>query len=205
MMSRLIVLLMLLVPVFVLAGEEETLVRGPIQSGGYGGPVLKIGPILDDTGVFVGGVGGWVINSTFVLGGGGFGLVNNVPAPVSIRTTEDFIPDGDDWVLNFGYGGVFLEYIVRSKKMMHTSVHTLIGGGGVGYRRKNWDENADELGTESFFVLEPGANVMVNVTSFFRIGVGGTYRFITGVDSDWIEDADLRGASAQIVFKFGSF
>ncbi len=61
--------------------QEQTLIGdGDIESGGFGGPAVKVTSINGETAVLIGGCGGWIINHTFVLGGAGYGLVTNVNA-----------------------------------------------------------------------------------------------------------------------------
>lgn len=110
-----------------------------------------------------------------------------------------------DLYLVFGYGGLLLEYIIASRKLVHFSVHSLIGAGGVSYREKDFDDGDSNYDGDGFFVLEPGANLMLNVHKHVRIGVGGTYRYVSGVNYSGISNSDLSGVTAQLVFKFGSF
>ncbi len=171
MKSFIILLLLILCP--VLSAQEETLLGGgKISNGGFGGPVVKFTSINKHFGVLVGGQGGWIINHTFVIGGGGYGLVNNVKAyNASLEESQ---------LLNFGYGGLELHYISNSDLLIHYTFSLLIGAGGIGYRpldnrEWNWDSN-----TKSFFVMEPTLRVMLNVTSFFRVGLGGSYQACLG-------------------------
>ncbi|MDZ7724725.1 MAG: hypothetical protein U5R06_18425 [candidate division KSB1 bacterium] len=195
------VLLLLFLVVTLPAAAEETLFDGHIHhSGGYGGPVVRfteIGP-NSDMGVIVGGRGGWIINHKFILGGGGYGLTTeHNPAdwePTDFQT---------DYRLNVGYGGIFLGYTQNSDQVLHYTVETMIGWGGVNYSRFDVEQDPDN--GDSFFVLEPGVNLEVNVTSFFRVGIGATYRYIQGVDYYSITNEDLSGVSGQIIFRFGSF
>ncbi|MCI0512261.1 hypothetical protein L0128_03520 [candidate division KSB1 bacterium] len=180
--------------------EDETLIHGNLESGGYGGPVVRYGPIFDTYGFFFGGQGGWIINHTFVIGGGGYGLSSNVEAPGIFTAT------GAPLYLNFGYGGVHLEYILSSSKLVHFTLHSLIGGGGISYREQKIAETDTEpVSSDGIFVFEPGFNLMLNVTRHFRLGVGATYRYVNGVDLPGASDSDLSGVAAQVVFKFGSF
>lgn len=196
-LKSVIILLFLFISPLLFAQEETLLGKGKISHGGFGGPVVKFTSINKHFGVLVGGQGGWIINHTFVIGGGGYGLVNNV------KTTNMFL--GDSQLLNFGYGGVELHYINSSDKLVHYTVSLLIGGGGIGYRYpNNWDWDWDTH-TKSFFVMEPTFRVMLNVTSFFRIGLGGGYRLVSGADLDDLKDSEISGPSAEIVFKFGKF
>lgn len=195
-MRRLIVLLFLFIMGTPAQAQDETLISGKIESGGFGGPVLKITEINDETGIMVGGRGGWIINHTFVIGGGGYGLANDIKA-------KDIISE-QKLYLDMGYGGLEMECIINSSRLIHVSFHTLIGAGGINYeghgRRFDYDDDSD-----AFFVAEPGANLMLNVTEFLRVGVGASYRYINGVDLQGFNDSDLDGASANLTLKFGKF
>jgi hypothetical protein len=64
---------------FQLNAQEQTLVgNGEISNGGFGGPVIKYTQIKNEPAILVGGRGGWIINHTFVIGGGGYGLANQI-------------------------------------------------------------------------------------------------------------------------------
>jgi len=181
--------------------QEETLVGGgEVTHGGFGGPVIKYTQIDGEPGVLVGGRGGWIINHTFVIGGGGYGLINNIHAniPISADREEPFI--------NFGYGGLELEYIIRSDELVHFSAYMLIGGGGVTYKDNLWNDRIEwNYGSDAFFIFEPSANVEVNIISFFRINAGVSYRFISGLNFDDLKNSDFAGPSATLTFKFGKF
>jgi hypothetical protein len=184
-----------------LFAQEETLIgNGEVSHGGFGGPMVKFTQVKNEFGVLVGGRGGWIINHSFVIGGGGYGLVNNIEANNLYFGTKPFI--------NLGYGGVELEYIIQSDRLIHFSVYTLVGAGGVSYRNSLWDDdyrNDLNVTSDAFFVLEPTANVELNIISFFRINAGVSYRFISGVELDDLRNSDLAGPSAILTLKFGTF
>ncbi len=186
--------------------QEETLIgKGKITNGGFGGPVVKYTNIKGEPAVLVGGRGGWIINHTFIIGGGGYGLVNNINA------NNPFVNYYlDVWpYINFGYGGLELEYIIQSDKLIHYSACTLIGGGGVSYRRSLTEDNNGDYGRNSpndaFFVFEPSFNIELNIISFMRVNAGVSYRFISGANFDDLRNSDLAGPSAILTLKFGKF
>jgi len=170
--------------------QEETVLSGGIRSGGFGAPVVKFSEVNNSFAVFAGGRGGWIINSTFVIGGGGYGLSNDI---VPDETSSPFDPFRR---IDMGYGGLELEYIGMSDKLVHYSVYVLIGGGGVSYQGPISD---------GFFVLEPAANVEVNLTRWFRINGGVGYRFVSGVELPGLTNSDLSAFAGSLTFKFGSF
>jgi len=195
MKTFLLLLCLCLLSLPVLA-QEETLISGDIESGGFGGPVIKYGSVNGEGGILVGDRGGWIINHTFIVGGGGYGLTNNVKAKIPAPSGHKF--------LNFGYGGLELEYIARSDKLTHFSVMALIGAGGVSWR----NESGGMVGSDnedSFFVFEPAAQVNLNVTKNFRISGGVSYRYVSGVNLPASTNADLSGPTAVVTFRFGTF
>jgi hypothetical protein len=187
---------------FQLYGQEQTLAgNGEMSSSGFGGPVIKYTQIKDKPGVLIGGRGGWIINHTFVIGGGGYGLVTQIEA--------DYLFHNDKTYLNFGYGGLELEYIIQSDNVLHFTVYTLIGAGGINYKDNHGNDCNNyydwSFSNDEFFVLEPAINIEVNITSFFRLNTGVNYRFISGVNFDTIKNEDLSGVSGTLTLKFGSF
>lgn len=194
-------LLILCLP--ALAQEQTLLGDTDVEHGGYGGPVVKFTTINNEFGVLVGGRGGWIINHTFCIGLAGYGLANNIKA----NTVDAF---GRKY-LEMGYGGLDLEYIDRSDDLIHFSIHTLIGGGSAGFRY-SWDEEQwnndngmNHKEHDPFFILEPGANVDLNVTPWFRTSAGVSYRYVTGLSSAAATNSDISGLSAGLTFRFGKF
>lgn len=182
---------------FPLVAGEQTLLSGHIDHGGYGGPVFKytqLGPNSEE-GLLVGGQGGWIIDHTFVLGGAGFGLANSINA----NWIKYYVPQ----YLNFGYGGLFLAYINNSDKLIHYDINTIIGWGTVNYRDKDYYNLYDT--DDSIFIVEPGIYIVANITKFFRVGAGASYRFVQGVEIEGLTDDNLSGPSAQVILKFGAF
>jgi hypothetical protein len=204
-MKTSLVLLLILCALPLMAQEETLLGSGPVEHGGYGALVVKFTSVNNQLGVLVGGRGGWIINHTFSIGIAGYGLVNEVSARVPGPLGQPYV--------NLGYGGLDLEYIANSDDLVHCSVHALIGGGAVGFRSARWhdiswsyDDEDDWDGLhEPFFVVEPGVNVDLNVTTWFRLSVGGAYRFVGGVGSDATTRNDITGPSAMLTFRFGAF
>ncbi|MCP4581220.1 MAG: hypothetical protein GY839_06350 [candidate division Zixibacteria bacterium] len=200
MKSILLVMLVCLVGAPAMA-ENETIFGGPIVNGGYGAPVVKFGQIGDESAVWVGGKGGWLINHTFMIGGGGYGLANEVG-----ENTDEIFWRYPTRKLGIGYGGFIMEYINKPNRLVHFSFETLIGAGGATYLYRDWDDHWDNNGyTDAFFVLEPGINIMLNFTENIRAGAGISYLYSSGLELYDFDDSDLSGPMGQFVLKFGYF
>jgi hypothetical protein len=196
MKMKLILVLLLLAASPLYAQEETLLGEGEISHGGYGGPEVKFTNINNQFGLLVGGRGGWIINHTIVLGGAGYGLTNAVDAKV-------LGPDSAKY-LAFGYGGFVIEWIIKSDKLVHFSVYSLIGGGGAGFRKDLDNDNAEDR-SDACLVIEPGATVELNVTKFLRLSLGASYRYINGITTAATSVESLSGPSVSLLLKFGKF
>jgi hypothetical protein len=184
---------------------------GSFTSGGFGGPVAKLTSMRGDASLLIGGRGAWIINSTIAIGGGGYALVTP-------RTLIEGTASGLDTMYSVGYGGFELEVVLWADEAIHASVMTLIGAGGLttGVSRSgegsdwDWDWGGhNSLTDDAFFVVEPQVNVEANITSWFRMGLGASYRLTSGVDtkvgSVSITDSDISGLSGVLTFKFGLY
>ena len=64
--------------------------------------------------------------------------------------------------------------------------------------------------SEAFLLIEPAAELELNVTRFFRFSVGVSYRFPTSFDTGRSDlpisnIESIKGASYTATFKFGKF
>lgn len=201
-MKRIGISMLLIMVLFASASaQQKTLINSDNYSlGGYFSPVVKFTSVHDDLGVFVGGRGGIILNHSFAIGFGGYGLASYVDAlnrgPLGERHME------------MGYGGLDIEYIINPHELIHFSVSTLIGGGGVLFNDRNrssdyWDDH--DRNVDAFFIVEPTVNVDLNVTSFLKTSLGASYRLVSGLNSDVSTSSELSGASVMLSFRVGKF
>lgn len=201
-MRYLMLIVMMLVFVVGAAAQEQTLIKGDVTRGGFGGPVVKYTLIHDHSALMVGGRGGWIFNHSLVLGGGGYGVATEVDAPKGV------LPEEGPLDIEFGYGGFEVEYIVHSNSLTHFSLYTLIGAGDNHYVKDVGPvtESNQTTGESDFvYVLEPAVCGELNVTKWFRLNAGVSYRLVMGVDQVGLESSDFSGPAANLTFKFGRF
>jgi hypothetical protein len=112
------------------------------------------------------------------------------------------------------YGGVFFEPIVMPKLPVHVAFPIMVGAGGLAIvnvnKDRDWGDKRNVDATDAFMIIEPGIEVELNVTRFFRFSIGTHYRYTTGVDIEGIDYCDIpsdifQGFSGGVSFKFGRF
>lgn len=207
------IIIALLTPNFVSYGQEsetKTLFNSDeVKNGGYGALELKTTQIADQTGLLVGGKGGWIINSVFSIGGAGYGLVTSRES-FQLNSNPD-----STYYTRIGYGGLLLEYINNSDDLIHFTANLLIGVGGaentLAYSKNKNDQSTNYVQDNwkydncAFFVLEPGVTADLNVTKWFRIGLGASYRIVSNLEIKNFTSSDFQKFSGSLSFKFGSF
>ncbi|MBN1158733.1 MAG: hypothetical protein JXA61_05080 [Bacteroidales bacterium] len=186
-------------------GDIRTLVGQYQAIGGYGGLYMQYTRIDDRDAFVFGARGGILLGHMMSLGLGGSGFFND------LQYSSDL---GTDISLAGGYGGFFFEPILMPKLPVHVSFPVLVGVGGVSVVTVNndefWEDTFSSEASDAYMVIEPGIEVEVNVTRFFRFCIGGYYRYTSEVTIEYplgnpIPYDILRGFSGGVTFKFGKF
>jgi len=176
--------------------RQETLIHGHIDHGYFGGAVSKFTTVNGDFELLLGGRGGWILDRTFSIGLAGYWLASRV------RDYNEL--NGRLTRVDFGYGGIELSYIYNSNRLKHYEFSALIGGGAIHYFGTHGGNN--EPRDDGFFVFEPAAAAVLNITHFCRASFGVSYRWVSAVDHEEIlSNSELSGPAASLMLNFGSF
>jgi hypothetical protein len=160
---------------------------------------------IDNRDAFIGGMsGGIIVNHEFSIGLAGYGIMNSE----NFRYTG--IIDTADVYLYGGYGGLKLEYRLNPLNMFNIAFPVLIGGGGVTYStwgHDNWQSTNSEgaYAWDSFFMIEPGVVLGINLLKFMRVDLGVSYRYAPGINLPETDSDLLNGFNATASLKFGRF
>ena len=195
-MKKLTVSIVTVLLSLTLVAQENTLINGKVNSGGYGAFFTKVGGIKGQSGVLMGGQGAWILNHKLAIGGKGYALIS--PADVEELTNVK---------MEYGCWGGLIEYVIASDKLIHLNISTMIGAGEVRYSVNDYTQPPSEVdySPDGVFVIEPGVDIELNVHKNFRIALGAYYRITSGVQYADLSNSDLSGFSGQITFKFGVF
>ena len=182
-----------------LLGKENDL-------NGFGAMDLKIGDFVGERALLMGAYGGFIINRRYLFGLAGYGIATNVEFDGLIPgDTETKSLD-----LHGGYGGVIIGLTIAPRELIHISIPVVLGAGSIEVSDEDFFTNnpADSeftIENSAFFIIEPGLQLEFNITKYFRIGAGTTYRHVAGAELVNVSDGDLRGFSGLLSFRFGRF
>ncbi len=189
LMNLIILLAFISTPIIaedMMAMSEGTSEESSFESGGYGAPVAKMTRLNERDALLNGVKGAWIINHNFALGGAAYALVNNVAFP-AYRDS-----------LDFGYGGVTMEYIYQPVDKVALTAGLLIGGGII-------DFNDNLSGSDGIYTFEPEVSAQYQFTTNFRMAVNAGYLAVTDVDLPGISNNKLSGFTYGISLNFGVF
>lgn len=194
-----VVSLALTIVVITSAGTpaQETLPGGLEERGGYGGISFRHLSIQGGFGLLSGGQGAIVLGRRVAIGGGVWGLLSKN------RVTDAL---GNDHRLEFGYGGLLLEFLSDPDRLTHHYFDLIIGWGEMKYRDPFTDR---ERGKDDFLIIEPGAHLALNVLPFVRVSTGIGYRSIIGFTDTTLgfglERKDIKGYAVSLTIRFGIY
>lgn len=170
------------------------------DGGAFGAPVIKFSSIGGQNAIITGGRFGWVIDSSIVLGGGFYSLTNKVKTG-----TIDQI-NGSDVLLGFNCGGLEFEYLFYSGSKVHFSIDMFFAGGGLTFSASDNNTKHANYFSQDLLLWEPQLNVEFDLADWLHLDTGISYRIISGyTESYGISLNDLKGISAAVTFKFGSY
>ncbi|MEX2400510.1 MAG: hypothetical protein WD423_07035 [Rhodothermales bacterium] len=163
--------------------------------GGYVGPVVKLSNIDRTPAFFMGARAGMTLGiaeeARLSVGAAMYGMMNGVRV-----VNRDY--------LQFGYGGLDLEYAWRPDEILYFSIRALIGAGTadadseVRRRVSHMWTNGPAL-----FVAEPGIGLTLNAAPGLRLGGAVTYRNVGGSAITSLRGARLSGWSGQLELIWG--
>lgn len=182
--------------------EIKTLLGRDRAGGGYGAFTAGYSVIDNKHAVLFGGRFGWLACHSIGVGFGATGFMNEFHYEALL---------GREVFLAGGYGGLYIEPILLPRFPVHLSFPVLFGAGGISYVSKEGNINNNLIeDSVAFLIIEPAAELELNLTRFFRFAIGASYRFPTAFDvglsgTPTANAQSIKGMSYTATFKFGKF
>ncbi|MBN8578850.1 MAG: hypothetical protein KF775_10745 [Cyclobacteriaceae bacterium] len=201
-------LIFLLVAGAVQAQEIQTLFGRGSGTGGYVALANKFSTFNGDFANLNEVYGGVFINRRWLVGMGFAASTNDIRVPIQY-SVNPAVP----MTYQYGQGGLMLERVLSSNRSIHLVANLFSGVGFTAqYYRPQWDEwdswrdyhntTHDE---NWFYVLEPGAQLEMNLFRWLRFSPGVSYRKTYGSNGNGLGDRELTNWSYNLTLKIGSF
>ena len=176
--------------------EYKTIFKdNKISIGGYGAPFVMISGINNQISISTGGLGGVLINQRISFGGYGTSLTTSLTVNYTNSIYSSVLYTNVD--VKYEHGGLLTGYVFYPNMPIHPSVLFLLGWGEV----SSIDNYYNSYLKEEFIVFTPILELEMNITSFFKIAIGGNASLTT------ITKFHNLGLNygANVTFKFGWF
>jgi hypothetical protein len=182
--------------------EIKTLLGRNTPGGSFGSVSIGYSIIDHKNAVQIGARVSGIASHFIGIGIGATGFLNEYSYEASINRQAH---------LSGGYGGVYIEPIFLPRIPVHLSFPVLFGAGWVSSVSSETDSHKSNIeDTRAFLLVEPSAELELNLTKHFRLAFGGSYRLPTGFNlgrssTPSANVESLKGFSYRIAFKFGKF
>jgi hypothetical protein len=173
--------------------STQTLFKSTIKVSELWAPVVKTNSIQGDIGTLIGFYGGAVFNRTFLLG---------ITGGVNLSHPR----------VNYGYFGVLGQFIINPAKLIHLSGQLELAAGSTKdyeQTKSGLFDNFWNVSGASFYIIEPGVNIEINLSRRLTLVTGVSYRIATGLDENnknvsitHVTSNDLSGVNFNISLKF---
>lgn len=206
MKKTVILILSLFTAVLTYAQSDIQTVFKSSRVTGYGALTNKFTSIRGEYANMVGAYGGVFIDRKIMLGVGGFATTNHISVPTEFSAAPG-LP------LSYGYvqSGLVTEWVVASNKPVHL-VLSMFAGAGFSYQYEHWAhsdynwEGSHRIYDQQWsFVMEPGAQLEINLFRWMRMSPGISYRSAHNSDGRGLSNKDLSDWSYNFTLKFGKF
>jgi hypothetical protein len=167
----------------------------------YLAPVAQATQINTEAAMVTGLEFGWMATPRLTLGLASYRLANKIDADRPCATGAKNV--------EFFYSGITAAYGMEVAPRTRLIGQALIGGGEAHWREGFWgrvpDPDHKDVNHTTSFVAEPGLGVEIELLPWMRANLSGGYRFVTGGESNVIEQKDMRSFTGTFGLRLGRF
>lgn len=143
----------------------------------------------------------WIIDHSFAIGLAATGFSNDLYVGHSSETEFSSIQGG--------YAGLLLQPVIFPKFPVHISFPVLLGAGGAAsvstYYNEPWDAYWEMQDETFYFIVEPAAEIELNLIRWIRLSAGVSYRLTSPASLQGYSNDVLRGFGGNVTLSFGKF
>jgi hypothetical protein len=155
--------------------------------------VAKGSDLAGEKRIHLGGWAGLVFGEHWIVGGGGFALLEAVELGTS--------GSGSGFDLGMGYGGIQVRYRRSFLPSLAVETGALLGAGHAEVKEQI---QGLEIGSDNFYVVEPEVSALYTIVPQIYLELAAGYRVVWGVeDLPRVSAQDLRAATASLSLRLG--
>jgi hypothetical protein len=183
------------ISLFLLLSMQSLISNDNIDSGGFGGPVIKVTHVSENnTALMLGGKGAFLLDHQFYIGGAGYFLVSSESYKVD---------DIAEVNTHFGYGGLLVGYIFAPENSVKFNTSLLLGVANNTLYDFPEDGGVSVSEYAYAFTSEIEGSLIFDVNEYFKIEAGVGYRYVD--HTKYYSSDDLSGYSINVGLLFGDF
>jgi hypothetical protein len=164
--------------------------------GYYVAPTVGVTTLDGEVAPLIGIRAAWLANRSFGLGFAFNGTLNQLDEKLHYKGRA----------IGF-YGGLLTQYVIASNHVVHGFIDTTIGGGQTCRQTGavDGDPDKDDCHGKGFFLVEPMANLEINVARFLRVSLGAGYRVAVASNANELSSSQISGFVGKTSLEFGRF
>ncbi len=164
--------------------------------GYYVAPTVGVTTLDGEFAPLIGVRAAWLANRSFGLGFSFNGTLNQLDEKLHYKGRA----------IGF-YGGLLTQYVIGSNHILHGFIDTTIGGGQTCRQTGvvDGEPGKDDCHGKGFFMVEPMANLEINVARFLRVSLGAGYRVAVASNANELSSSQISGFVGKTSLEFGQF
>lgn len=168
-----------------------------VQISGFGGPFLEISSIDNKANPSMGAELALLIDQKFFIGCYGIGTKTSV---------KNILPEYQEAYLSFVHRGFWIGYINSSNQIVNVGFNLKVGGGELDLYKGDsyacFSDEKNKIDEDGLFVLTPEANIDFNIATWMKATLGLGYRYVSGINTDYYNNSNLRSLEGSLGFYF---
>ncbi|MCB0644460.1 MAG: hypothetical protein KDC44_22605 [Phaeodactylibacter sp.] len=202
-MKKMLFLALGLLSLVQLNAQDQTIFNRSNRCGLFVSPMTEVGPIYDPTEVSNGG------GLAMVLGNSFFGVYG-----MAGLDYDQLFFDSELEKIDLAHGGLWYGLTPFQHSVIHPVASVKAGWGAINVDIDNFDSFPDEENifnlddddlVDNVLVVTPELGLELNVTRWLRVSGTAGYRWVDGVNTPNLSDADFTGWNGTLAVKIGWF
>lgn len=194
-MKKAVIIFFLLFISYTLSAQYRTILDDDFKFSGFGAYIINFTSLDREFAFLRGGGAALLIEHHFFIGGYKWSSRNDI-----IPSIKRYRQDG--YRISYEESGLWVGGIFSPEESIHFTLSLFSGLGEINLKNPIYSGAL----SDKVYVIAPAAELEINLSVLFRIGVGLNYRFVAGVDKiEEYQNNNFSSPGAFVTLKLGWF